>query len=506
MIKWGNDLLLITPYSMYSANNGSFRVAIARGGSLDDLVPLLNVNKPATNIGVNSNGLWMYAVESVADECVYLYEYVPGTRFAKYKITRSGTYSFPEPSISIDPEYGTSENNEERDLARYNATLYWERPKTSTGEYWPLTGDNILKKYVVSVVDKNGNPYTDANGVSYNNYEVNAGNTPSFAESIVELPTMNDFADNEPYTIKVKAVYDFSGTEKESFERTATSRYTYDPVAPGIEVMTYVKPAALIEQEWVWGGESHIVPFYYDIYRVEVALSRPEGYATNEPVSFYGVEVSKDDGATWQPITDMPYGAVSGGYNGASQTINTYGAYYPGTYDFAADQSFASEDSQFASNFSFLYFVDVTNKFNTTSMTDPEAEDPTTWLYRATAYYGSSDEVQIAEPAAVVTIPVSAKVGKRGDNESYGEQGLTGVSVVKTGMEGLVAYPNPADNVLNLKAGKALGNVEIFSVAGALVKKVNAGEQSSATLDVSDLAAGVYYLRAAGARVTVIKK
>lgn len=506
MIKWGNDLLLITPYSMYSANNGSFRVAIARGGSLDDLVPLLNVNKPATNIGVNSNGLWMYAVESVADECVYLYEYVPGTRFAKYKITRSGTYSFPEPSISIDPEYGTSENNEERDLARYNATLYWERPKTSTGEYWPLTGDNILKKYVVSVVDKNDNPYTDANGVSYNNYEVNAGNTPSFAESIVELPIMNDFADNEPYTIKVKAVYDFSGTEKESFERTATSRYTYDPVAPGIEVMTYVKPAALIEQEWVWGGESHIVPFYYDIYRVEVALSRPEGYATNEPVSFYGVEVSKDDGATWQPITDMPYGAVSGGYNGASQTINTYGAYYPGTYDFAADQSFANEDSQFASNFSFLYFVDVTNKFNTTSMTDPEAEDPTTWLYRATAYYGSSDEVQIAEPTAVVTIPVSAKVGKRGDNESYGEQGLTGVSVVKTGMEGLVAYPNPADNVLNLKAGKALGNVEIFSVAGALVKKVNAGEQSSATVDVSDLAAGVYYLRAAGARVTVIKK
>ncbi|MBQ7211234.1 MAG: T9SS type A sorting domain-containing protein, partial [Muribaculaceae bacterium] len=293
---------------------------------------------------------------------------------------------------------------------------------------------------------------------------------------------------------------------KESFERTATSRYTYDPVAPGIEVMTYVKPAALIEQEWVWGGESHIVPFYYDIYRVEVALSRPEGYASNEPVSFYGVEVSKDDGATWQPITDMPYGAVSGGYNGASQTIDTYGAYYPGTYDFAAYQSFANEDSQFASNFSFLYFVDVTNKFNTTSMTDPEAEDPTTWLYRATAYYGSSDEVQIAEPAAVVTIPVSAKVGKRGDNESYGEQGLTGVSVVKTGMEGLVAYPNPADNVLNIKAGKALGNVEIFSVAGALVKKVNAGEQSSATLDVSDLAAGVYYLRAAGARVTVIKK
>ena len=150
MIKWGNDLLLITPYSMYSANTGSFRVAIARGGNLSDLVPLLNINQPTSNIAVNSNGLWMYAVENTADECVYLYEYVPGTRFAKYKTTRSGTYSFPEPSIEIEPQYGFSDNNAEKDLIRYNANLYWERPKTSSGDYWPIDGDNPLIKYLAA--------------------------------------------------------------------------------------------------------------------------------------------------------------------------------------------------------------------------------------------------------------------------------------------------------------------------------------------------------------------
>ncbi|MBR5435704.1 MAG: T9SS type A sorting domain-containing protein [Muribaculaceae bacterium] len=513
MIKWGNDLLLITPYSMYSANNGSFRVAIARGGALDDLVPLLNINQPATNIGVNSNGLWMYAVESVADECVYLYEYVPGTRFAKYKITRSGTYSFPEPSIDIEPQYGVSANNPERDLARYNANLSWERPKTSTGAYWPETGDNPLIKYVVSVVDKNDNPYVDADGVSYNNYVVDA-TQPENAGTIVELPMMKDFADNEPYTIKVKAVYDFSGTEKESFERTATSRYTYDPVAPGINVMTYLKQCAKIDQEWVWGGQSHIVPFYYDIYRVEVAIDRPEGYEDNQPVSFYTIDVSKDGGETWEAIQDKTYGAITGGYNGASTAVTTYGDYYQGDYDFENNRTLAKDDSQFESNFWFYYYVDVTNAVNNTlSATDPSQEDPMQWLYRATAHYGSSDEVEIEEDASpvalsdAVVIPVSTKgIAKSASYQSRAGEGVTGVSVVGATPNALVAYPNPAESILNVKAGKALGDIEIYSVAGALVKKVNAGAYNSVAIDVNDLAAGVYYLRAAGSNTTVIKK
>ena len=69
-----------------------------------------------------------------------------------------------------------------------------------------------------------------------------------------------------------------------------------------------------------------------------------------------------------------------------------------------------------------------------------------------------------------------------------------------------MAYPNPAESILNVKAGKALGDIEIYSVAGALVKKVNAGAYNSVAIDVNDLAAGVYYLRAAGSNTTVIKK
>lgn len=503
MIKWGNDLLLITPYSMYSANTGSFRVAIARGGSLNDLVPLLNINQPTSNIAVNSNGLWMYAVENTADECVYLYEYVPGTRFAKYKITRSGTYSFPEPSIEIEPQYGFSDNNAEKDLIRYNANLYWERPKTSSGDYWPIDGDNPLIKYRVSVVDKNGSPYTDANGVTYNNYEVTPLNTPSFSESIVELPIMNDFADNEPYTIKVKAVYDFSGSEKESFERTATDRHSYNPVKPKINVLTYVKPAAKIDQEWVWGGESHIVPFYYDIYRVEIALDRPEGYETNEPVSYYTVDVSKDGGATWEPIKDQTYGYVTGGYNGASTEQTTYGAKYNGDYDFLENQTAFQPESRFNSNIAYYYYIDVTDAIVNNSASDATKEDPLSWLYRATAHYGSSD---VAYDMAGTPIPVSPKVAKSASNAIRADETETAVEIVGANPDVLVAYPNPAENVLNVKAGKALGNIEIYSVAGALVKKANVGNFNAASIDVSDLAAGVYYLRAAGSKATIVKK
>ena len=509
-ILWGNDLLFINPYDLNSANVGTFRIGLAINQDLTQQVPLMNVvqNEHSSNIAGNSNGSWIYAEKAVdndGEECIYIYNYTPATRFAKYKLTRSGTYSFPEPEIEIEPEYGTSDNNPEKDLIRYNATLLWERPKTSTGEYWPLIGDNPLVKYRVSVVDKNDNPYTDADGTVYNNYEVTAANTPSFAESWVELPLMKDFADNEPYTIKVKAVYDFSGKEKESFERTATSRFTYEPVAPQIDVMTYVKPAAKIDQEWVWDGQSHIVPFYYDIYRIEIALDRPEGYDENEPVSFYTVEVSKDGGETWEPIKDQTYGYVTNGYNGASTVQTTYGEKYEGDYDFVYNQTQFHPESMFNSNIAFYYYIDVTNAVNTMlSESDEYAEDPLTWLYRATAHYGSSE---YAKDITGQTIPVSTKgIAKSADNIAAGETVPTGVAIVGANPDALVAYPNPAVNILNVKAGQALGSIDIYSVAGALVKKVNTGKNNAIALDVTDLAAGVYYLRAAGQKVAIIKK
>ena len=501
MIKWGHDLLLITPYSMYSANNGSFRVAIAHGGDMNDLIPLLNIHQPATNVAVNSNGLWMYAVESVEDECVYLYEYVPGTRFAKYKITRSGTYSFPEPDIEIEPEYGTSDNNPESDLIRYNATLNWERPKTSTGDYWPLDGDNPLVKYRVSVVDKNGTPYSDAAGTVYNNYEVTAENNPSFAESTVELPLMKDFADNEPYTIKVKAVYDFGGKEKESFERTATSRYTYDPQQPGVSVVNNVARNVPYNQVWNASGENILVREDFDVYRINITFTNPQaatsgGYTI--PVSYYTLEVDKKDGLGYRPVADYPQYVATDGYSVGTDgktEVSTYGESIPGDTDL--DEL----------SYEFYYFVSHGRSYEplrTLAVGDASDEDPSIWEYRLTANYGSS-ETAIDTSGNPTTVSTKG-IAKSNYGTAIPTETITSVEGIQDAGQ-LRAFPVPADGQINVKSPVAINTIEFYSVSGALVKRVAGNGAADATIDIADLAAGTYILRVNGSQtVTIVKK
>ncbi|MBO4379898.1 MAG: T9SS type A sorting domain-containing protein, partial [Muribaculaceae bacterium] len=498
MIKWGSDLLLITPYSMYSANNGSFRVAIAHNGDLDNLVPLLNINQPATNVSVNSNGLWMYAEESVADECVYLYEYVPGTRFAKYKITRSGTYSFPEPEIQLVPKFGPSDNNTTGDLACYDANLSWERPKTSTGEYWPADGDNPLTKYIVSVVDKNDNPYADADGTVYNNYEVTAANTPTFAESTVELPMMKDFDDNEPYTIKVKAVYDFSGTDKESFERTATSRYTYPPNAPALTVVHNVARNVDFNQAWNASGENILVQEKFDIYRINIQLHNPEPVTSGDytiPVSYYSLEVNKGDGNGWQPVQDYPQYVATDGYSvgpDGKTEVSTYGDHIAGDADL--------DDV----SYEFYYFISHGRTYGPLrAVGDASDEDPSQWQYRLTANYGSSESVSYD---GETYNPLSKGLAKSAYGEAVPSEEVTSVEFIQD-CGSLRAYPIPTEGVLNIKSPIEITSIEFYSVSGALVKRVKGNGNNDATIDVSDLAAGTYIVSINGSMsLTIVKK
>ena len=498
MIKWGNDLLLITPYSMYSANNGSFRVAIAHNGDLDNLVPLLNINQPATNVSVNSNGLWMYAEESVADECVYLYEYVPGTRFAKYKITRSGTYSFPEPEIQLVPKFGPSDNNTTGDLACYDANLSWERPKTSTGEYWPADGDNPLTKYIVSVVDKNDNPYADADGTVYNNYEVTAANTPTFAESTVELPMMKDFDDNEPYTIKVKAVYDFSGTDKESFERTATSRYTYPPNAPALTVVHNVARNVDFNQAWNASGENILVQEKFDIYRINIQLRNPEPVTSGDytiPVSYYSLEVNKGDGNGWQPVQDYPQYVATDGYSvgpDGKTEVSTYGDHIAGDADL--------DDV----SYEFYYFISHGRTYGPLrAVGDASDEDPSQWQYRLTANYGSSESVSYD---GETYNPLSKGLAKSAYGEAVPSEEVTSVEFIQD-CGSLRAFPIPTEGVLNIKSPIEIASIEFYSVSGSLVKRVKGNGNNDATIDVSDLAAGTYIVSINGSMsLTIVKK
>lgn len=57
--------------------------------------------------------------------------------------------------------------------------------------------------------------------------------------------------------------------------------------------------------------------------------------------------------------------------------------------------------------------------------------------------------------------------------------------------------PNPASSVLNInaKTGAALNNIELTDVNGRIVKTMNAGNVSETQINISDLNAGVYFLK-----------
>jgi hypothetical protein len=87
------------------------------------------------------------------------------------------------------------------------------------------------------------------------------------------------------------------------------------------------------------------------------------------------------------------------------------------------------------------------------------------------------------------------------DNITHTESVPTAIGGAE--IETLALYPNPVYDVLNIQGLENGTKVEIYSVAGSLVKKI---QISGGTLDVSDLAKGVYFVSANGATSKIIKK
>ena len=70
----------------------------------------------------------------------------------------------------------------------------------------------------------------------------------------------------------------------------------------------------------------------------------------------------------------------------------------------------------------------------------------------------------------------------------------------------LVVYPNPANDVVNVKNGAAIESIALYSMSGAQVNAQPVVEGNNATLNVSGLASGVYMLKVNDQAVRLIKK
>ena len=223
-IQFNNELFVVLPQDQHTSNTGDFTIGIAENADLTNIVPIATFNQEEiSDLSYNGNSQWLYAELGLLDgtplwlgkkfkvtaineetgeeeekemylskdnildyaECIYIYQYVPGIRFAKYRLTIPHVFPPAEPRLSVYPVYTDAEGNELNregnggieqgtvpeeaiEIDRLDGSIEW---KFMT--YENTTGVNIyeLEGYHMTIADQYGNKYTHVDG--NNKYTIN---------------------------------------------------------------------------------------------------------------------------------------------------------------------------------------------------------------------------------------------------------------------------------------------------------------------------------------------
>lgn len=76
-----------------------------------------------------------------------------------------------------------------------------------------------------------------------------------------------------------------------------------------------------------------------------------------------------------------------------------------------------------------------------------------------------------------------------------GDVSLSVNEIESQDMEAVSVFPNPVENVLNVKTSKDILAIEIYNIIGQKLKKVTVDGSNKATIDVSALQQNLYVLQ-----------
>ena len=121
---------------------------------------------------------------------------------------------------------------------------------------------------------------------------------------------------------------------------------------------------------------------------------------------------------------------------------------------------------------------------------------------------GNNDQIYIDD--VTVTGVTGARLAGTKTITNLGDLGRTGLGESETEISnidgGMKLYPNPANAVLNIALDDMENaSIQIFSINGQLVKtgKVNVSQR---TINIADLKAGIYVVKAVNGSSTIVKK
>lgn len=475
-IEFNNDLFMISPQAKYSRNLGDFIVMRASKTDVKDVntanlnmtIPVWQFNQADISDAevTNANGNWIFAeegtwtIDGVEQPCVYIYQYVPGIRIAKYRLYP--LTQFPYPPITLDVKTGYEVDTEDTpiDIVRFDGHVTWSKP----AEYNYVEDQSTyrLASYHLEILDNTG-AVIDQVDVDHvegtNDYSYDYAGTELLAEDI-------------NYTARIYARYvDIDGKEYISDKNNAVDKNAYVAAPPVPEnVSAYVHEFT-----------------YTQTYRVELNFAKPTD--TDEPVSFYNVYAVTPDNQTIQ-ITDFNL-MVDGVEN---ENIDADGVAHlwdiiPGTYDFDANEAawhagIAGEESGHVSTLVWYHTVDkgaYTNGAAAAARSVATDYDPSKWTYYIVANYASTNAKLVKSDYATI---------------STNDLLPTGIEVVSAEVsDALNVYPNPAQDVVNITAASPIEAVALFNEAGAQVLSAEGNGETLMQVNVEGLASGVYFIR-----------
>lgn len=529
-IEFNNELFIISPQTMHSASSGDFIVtkgiksdyADVTTADLTNAMPVATYRQDVSSTGssTNASGNWMFAEYGKLDgtsltvdqkdqaECIFIYQYVPGERFAKYMLYPNNIFPAPPVAINLDPVYTSEEgatvvdensatgaNETAVDLLRFDGAASWTKPNYDNDGAEAYVYDS----YNVKIYAEDGQVFLEQK-VALN--DANYGNeTDGYKFSL------DNMWKDRQYFINVSANYVNIADANDTHVSETSYAYTedgYNGVAAEGTVKVYTNPSFP-----VWYDENGNLVYKYS-HRVDINFNKPEFDGERvEPVTHYEIWLDKDkDGefeeqltnfnlmtGIYDPATDANVGTIE------SQIAVTDGKIVSATYNPSTTKGYALGEKEEAANRTDDYLCVLTffqvGDFNTNEGAvmgtgDASALNPANWNYQLRSVYAAGN-------ARITTTKTF--------DMATGTPIYTGVEKAISGANSLKLYPVPTEYLLNIDCDEAIYSVQVYDEAGRLVENFIGNNMNSMQVDLGNLATGYYFVKVnANQPVKILKK
>lgn len=484
---YNGEMFLIHPSSNSSNNIGHFRIDMPQrptasspytAADFSDLVPMASfTQEDLTGIEAkNANGMW-FGVEAAPDEnCMYIYQYVPGMRMAKYRFYSYELFPPVKPELSLKVCY----DDEKTKITHFEAIGNWDRPtiedQGQQKDYeWNDRTDYSLSHYRYRLLDHNMNVLMSGNSEPAKDSHGNK--IFEFPKNYFQDDRGEKHLDNTVYTLQVQPVYEDLKTPGRCIDGEWAS------VQSSVDYPAAVDPLTVK----VYGNSGT----NKNIWRVDFDFNRAHFDSYPDPVDYFTIEMEDGTGG-WTPVDKIRIFYDNKMWlQRNDNTTDRNNPWYAGEeqYKNYLDENRIPGDYKFGNRGEAT--GDQTDKLPALANTvEPVVGytitdfDPTGKQFRVVAHYAATNSYISKSPAQVAT----AEYYGTTDVSDLGADGIGEVSV----------YPVPAHTDITVDSPEAINSIVVLNMSGAEVLRVTGNGENSQSVNISHLPQGTYMLRVNG--------